>query len=214
MQSYPQTAPFLQPRVFQHSLDWRFLLPAGDPGKAYVLFEPDAGLSETLAHVGVPGANQLSLRAFREGKARDAQSLILPFGLASRWVGTKSAEQVSFFASVRSRLPSGSHLLIGFHHPWHRQARLVRDYRSALPHRVANQLRQAGYSSIKIFGAMPDLRIPEYIFDLDPRTVYFALQNRFRRKPAVLRALRLLSATAGPGQLAKLLPCYFAVAAV
>jgi hypothetical protein len=77
---------------------------------------------------------------------------------------------------------------------------------------VETELNQAGYSSIQLFGAMPDLRIPEYIFDLDPRTILFALQNRFRRKPAVLRALRLLAWTAGPARLSNLLPCYFAVA--
>jgi hypothetical protein len=213
MQSHSQTVPILQPRVFQHSLDWRFLLPARDARTVYVLFEPDAEFSQSLAHVGVPASNQLSLSDFQQGKARDAQSLVFPFGLPVGRVGARPEEQISFYAFARSLLPSGSHLLIGFNHPWHRQARLARDYRSALPNQVANQLRQAGYTSIKLFGAMPDLRIPEYIFDLHPQTVYFALQNRFRRKPAVLRALRLLAATAGPARLSNLLPCYFAVAA-
>ncbi|HEY3473220.1 MAG TPA: hypothetical protein VGK56_01345, partial [Anaerolineales bacterium] len=104
-------------------------------------------------------------------------------------------------------------LLVGFNHPWNRRASLAGQYHSVTPHRVADQLKQAGYSSIKLFGAMPNLQIPEYIFDMDPRTIHFALQNRFRRKPAVLRGLRLLAGTIGLARLSNLLPCYFVVAA-
>ena len=60
---------------------------------------------------------------------------------------------------------------------------------------------------------MPNLQIPEYLFDLDPRVIDFALRNRFRRKPAVLQALRLLAGTIGWKRISNFLPCYFAVAA-
>ena len=66
--------------------------------------------------------------------------------------------------------------------------------------------------SVKMYGAMPDLRIPEYIFDLDPRALDFAARNRFRRKPAVLQGLRVLAATIGLQRITNFLPCYFAVA--
>ena len=214
MQSSPQTIPSLQPRVFQYSLDWRFLLPISDPGQIYVLFEPDAEFSQTLAHVGIPVSNQLSLSDFRQGKGRDAQALVFPFGLSLRWVGANPAEQTEFFAFARNWMTSGGHLLVGFNHPWNRRVRLAGQYHSVTPHRVEKQLQQAGYSSIKLFGALPNLQIPEYLFEIDPRTIRFALHNRFRRKPAVLRGLRLLAGTIALARLSNLLPCYFAVATV
>jgi hypothetical protein len=60
---------------------------------------------------------------------------------------------------------------------------------------------------------MTNLHIPEYVFDLDPRVIDFALRNRFRRKPAVLQALRLFARTVGLKSISNFLPCYFAVAA-
>jgi hypothetical protein len=78
---------------------------------------------------------------------------------------------------------------------------------------MTDELRQAGFRSARIYGAMPSLEIPEYIFDIDPRAIHFALRNRFRRKPTVLHALRLLSGAIGWKRISNFLPCYFAVAA-
>ena len=212
MQLSPLTAPALQPRVFHYSLDWRFLLPAADPARVYVLFEPDAEFGQTLVHAGIPLPNHLSVPEFTRGKVRQGQSLVIPFGLSARWVGASPEEQIEFYASARRWIASGGYLLVGFNHPWNRRARSGNLYYSSAPRRVEDQLKKAGYSSIKLFGAMHNLRIPEYIFDLEPRTIQFALQNRFRRKPAVLRVLRLLAATIGLSPLSDLLPCYFVAA--
>jgi hypothetical protein len=214
MSGHPLTGaiPAPLPRVFQYSLDWRFLLPARDPERLYVLFEPDAEFSQTLAHVGIPASQHLSLADFKQSQLRDVQSLVLPFGLPARGVDANPGEQIELYAFARNRMAPGGYLLVGFDHRWNRPGGAGVSYRSATPRRVRDQLQKAGFSSVKLFGVLPNLRIPEYIFDLDSRTIGFALRNRFRRKPAVVRGLRLLAATAGLARLTDLLPCYFAVA--
>lgn len=200
-----------EPRTYHHSLDWRFLLPLPDPAQMYLLLEADEEVSQALERVGVPRARLLSLADLRRVQSRTVPSLVLPFGPAAGWAAS-GADQAAFYASLREAIAPAGHLLVGFDNAWNRATRRA-GYRSCPPGRLMDQLRQAGFSSVRLFGAMPDLRIPEYIFDLDPRTVHFALRSRFRRKPAVLRALRLLAATVGMARLSNLLPCYFALAA-
>ncbi len=212
MQPPPQTAISTPPQVFRHSLDWRFLLPIADLHKGYFLFEDDVELSQALEHVGIHPSQRLSFSDFRNSKNDKNSFLVLPFGLPTGLVGTRSADRVEFFFSARRFLETGGTLLVGFNNSlsWH--AHSGTQYHSFTPHRLKNELKQTGFMSVEIFGAMPNLQIPEYIFELDSRTLRFALQNRFRRKPAVLRALRVLSRTFGWKSLLHFLPCYFAVA--
>jgi len=198
-----------EPRIYHHSLDWRFLLPTADPGQMYLLLlETDEELGQAHERVGVPRSRLLSAADLGRMGSHTVPSLVLPFGPAAAWAGSG----VAFYASLREVIAPGGCLLVGFDNAWNRAARGT-GYRSCPPGRMMDQLRQAGFSSIRLFGAMPDLRIPEYIFDLDPRAVQFALRSRFRRKPAVLRALRLLAGTIGLARLSNFLPCYFALAA-
>jgi hypothetical protein len=74
------------------------------------------------------------------------------------------------------------------------------------------QLQKAGFKAIRIFGVIPDLAIPEYIFDLHNAPIGFALQHRFKRKPLALTLLQLMSRTIGTRQLSAFVPCYFVTA--
>jgi hypothetical protein len=202
----------LQPRVFRYSLDWRFLLPMADVKKIYLLAEGDADFNQTLEQVGIHTSQQLSLSDLKQNKTNEVQSFVMPFGLRAGWVGAKHEDQLEFYVSVRRLISSGGCFLIGFDNFWTMPARSKAKYYSSTSGRMAGQLKQAGFQSIKIFGAMPNLAIPEYIFDLDSRTIQFALRNRFRRKPALLHVLRVLEGTIGVERISNFLPCYFMVA--
>jgi hypothetical protein len=140
--------------------------------------------------------------------------MVLPFGIAVDWVPARHEDQVEFYGSLRRLIPSGGCLLVGFNSVWNLRANLQKKYYPSTPRRIVDQLMQAGFTSIAMFGAMPNLAVPEYVFGVDPRTTWFALQNRFRRKPAVLRALGLLSMALSAKRISNFLPCYFAVATV
>jgi hypothetical protein len=212
MQPYPQNALSPQPRVFHYSLDWRFLLPMADLQKIYLLLEGDRDLTQALAQVGIPVSQQLSFADLRRNKKTDIQSFVMPFGSPVSWTGAKHEDQVEFYFSLRQLLPPGGYLLVGFNNVWNLRANPQKKYYACTPRRMTDQLKQSGFQFIQIFGAMPTLAIPEYIFDLNSRTIQFTLQNRFRRKPAVLRSLRLLSEILGWKRISNFLPCYFAVA--
>ena len=201
-----------QPRLFHYSLDWRFLLPLADPKKIYLFLEEDQDFSSAIQQVGIDASQQLSFSELQQKMDNDIQSFVMPFGIPVRWVNAKDEDQVAFYASTRRLISSDGCLLIGFTNAWGFRRNSQQTYHSSTPRRIIKQLRRAGFPSITIFGAMPNLAIPEYIFDLDFRTAQFALQNRFRRKPAVLRTLQGLSGVIGWKRISNFLPCYFVVA--
>ena len=209
-----QDALSAQPQVFHYSLDWRFLLPIADVSGVYVLFEGDADFSHTLERVGISVSNQLSFSAFRQHKVGQIQSLALPFGPSLKHVGADPDNESQFYSYCRSLIVPGGSFLVGFDNILKFQADPESKYYSSTPARVMQRLSRAGFQSNKIFGVLSNLRIPEYIFDLDSRTIHLALQNRFRRKPALLYALRVLAGTIGTARMSNFLPSYFAVATV
>lgn len=201
-----------QPPLFHYSLDWRFLIALSDTQKIYLLFEENPNFSQALEQVGIGASQRLPFSELGRETNRDFPSIALPFGVSNAWVTDRYEDQVGFYRSVQRLISSGGCLLVGFNNAWNLRAASQKKYYASTPGRILNQLEQAGFSSVTLFGAMPNLAIPEYIFDLDPRTIQFALRNRFRRKLEVLRALRVLSATVGWRRLSNFLPCYFAVA--
>ena len=212
MRHPPPTATSPKPRVFNYSLDWRFLLPLAEPQKICLLLEENLDFSQTLEQVGIRVSQQLSLSELRDRKDDRFQLLVMPFGLPTAWAGSRHQDRVEFYVSIRRFIESGGLLLVGFNHVFNVRAKPQNIYQTSTPRRLTGELGQAGFKSVKMYGAMPNLRIPEYIFDLDSRALDFAARNRFRRKPAVLQALRVLTATIGLQRITSFLPCYFAVA--
>ena len=203
-----------QPRVFNYSLDWRFLLPISSPEKTFVFFEDDFDFGQTLEQVGIPASNQLSFLDMEQIGKREAASWVFPFGLPTRWVGKERTDQIEFFRSMRQLIGDTGNLLVGFNNSWNYQPHAQTMYHSSTARRVASQLQEAGFQSIKLYGVIPDLRIPEYIFDLKTQPIYFALRSRFKRKPILLNLLQLLSHTLGLVHISGFLPCYFVLAVV
>ncbi len=203
-----------QARVFNYSLDWRFLLPLANPEKIFVFFEDDFDFSQTLEQVGIPVLNQPSFLDIERKEKSEAASFVFPFGLPVRWVGKEQADQIEFFRSMRQLIGDTGNLLVGFNNAWSYQTNAQTMYHSSTARRMTSQLQKAGFKTIKVLGVIPTLRIPEYIFDLNTQPIYFALQHRFKRKPILSNLIQLLSHTIGLAYLSDFLPCYFTLAAV
>ena len=203
-----------QPRVFNYSLDWRFLLPISNVDKIFVFLEDDSDFSQTLEQVGIPASNQLSFLDVEKKEKKDFASFVLPFGLPVRWVGKEQTDQIEFFRSLRMLMGDNGNLLVGFNNSWNYRSSAQTKYHSSTRRRVTSQLQKAGFKTIKVFGVISNLSIPEYIFDLNARAIYFALQHRFKRKPVIINLLSLLPYTAGASLLSDFLPCYFVGATV
>jgi hypothetical protein len=203
-----------QPRVFNYSLDWRFLLPLSNADKIFVFLEDDSDFRQTLEQVGIPVSNQLSFLNIEQKEKKDSASFVLPFGLPVRWVGREQADQIEFFRTMRKLMDETGNLLVGFNNSWNYRSSPPAKFHSSTPRRVTSQLQKAGFKTIKIFGVISNLNIPEYIFELNAQPVLFALQHRFKRKPVMLNLLQLISYTIGLTSFSDFLPCYFVVATV
>lgn len=214
MQLNQQSIGRQPPRVFSYSLDWRFLLPLSNANKTFVFFEDDFDFSQTLEQVGIPVSNQFSFLDIERKEKSDAASFVFPFGLPVRWVGKEQADQTEFFRSMRQLIGDTGNLLVGFNNSWGYRTNAQTRYHSSTSRRITSQLRKAGFKTIRVLGVIPTLNIPEYIFDLNTQTIYFALQHRFKRKPIILNLIQLLSYTVGLVHISDFLPCYFVLAAV
>src|SRR6185295_10480945 len=125
-----------QPRVFNHSLDWRFLLPLSNPEKTFVFFEDDSDFGQTLERVGIPVSNQLSFLDIEQKEKSEASSLVFPFGLPVRWVGREQADQIEFFRSMRQLIGDTGNLLMGFNNSWSYQTNVPTKYHSSTSRRI------------------------------------------------------------------------------
>ena len=212
MQPHLQPIRLHQPQTFRYSLDWRFLLPMGDAGRIRVLSEENADFGLALEQVGIPVLDQLSFLDLKQQEGNRVQSWVLPFGLPVHWVDAKQQDQIEFYRSLLRLIQPGGYLVIGFNNAWYFRRGTPSRYHFSTLRRTTYQLGEAGFKSIKLFGAMPDLHIPEYIFHLESRAIHFVLHHRFRRKSGVLKALGVLAGTVGTARISNFLPCYFAVA--
>ena len=214
MQTHSRRVLPPQPRVFNYSLDWRFLLPIEDVTKVLVAFEDDPDFSQTLEHIGITVSNQLAFSDIQKKKKNNAYSFVLPFGLPMGWVGAQDAAQIEFYHTIRSWIDQRGCVLVGFNNAWNFRSGARFKYHSSTPRRVVDQLHKAGFASVKLVGAIPNLRIPEYTFDLDSPAMLFALRHRYKRKPTVLTSLQVIVRIIGLAPISNLLPCYFALATV
>jgi len=197
------------PRVFHYSLDWRFLLPLSSLEKTFVFFEEDGEFSQTLEQVGIPAANHLSFLDIGQRETPEAATFSLPFGVPLRWVAKDPEDQVEFFRSLRMAMGDHGSLLVGFRNSWNNRSGGSSKYYTSTPRQMIVHLQKAGFKAMTVFGAIPDLAISEYIFELNNSTMNFALQHRFKRKALAVTLLKLLSYTLGAKRLATFMPCYF-----
>ena len=181
-----------------------------DPKDVFILFEQDVDFGQTLEHVGIGASQQLSIAGLHTRTHNRISILAMPLGLPIE-AGKKQTDRVAFYSILRHQMTRGGYFLLGFNNALNLHAGSRSNYQRSTPRPIVRDLEQAGFTSVKIYGAMPSLQIPEYIFDLNPRALRFALQNRYRRKPSILRSLRSLEGIMGWKRMSNFLPCYFAV---
>src|SRR3990172_694712 len=216
MQSNQQLALHPETRTYSYSLDWRFLLPIAGDAKLLVLSEGSADFTQALERVGIAGLDWheglSSILDAKQDEVGDLHGLVIPFGLPVHRVGIHEEDHIEFYRSARRLIHRGGYLLVGFENVWKFRSKARFMYHFSSPRRMNYQLRQSGYTSVEIFGAIPNLSIPEYIFHLQSQTLDFALRHRFRRKAITRNILRWLLGRIGSSGVSALLPCYFAVA--
>jgi hypothetical protein len=115
---------------------------------------------------------------------------------------------------MRQSIGDAGHLLVGFNNSRGGRSDPQTKYYFSTPHRITHQLQRAGFKVMKVFGVIPSLCIPEYIFDLNSQTINFALQHRFKRRPVLSALLQVLSRSTGLFFISEFLPCYFVLAVI
>lgn len=193
------------PKVYRYSLDWRFFLPETDVQHLHVFFADDDEFSQALERVGIPRSNQHSFGELKSNSEMQVRSMVFPFGLPSA-----AEDPLAFLTTCRRWIEAGGSLMIGFNNALYRRGRSP--YQAARSRRLLFQLSRAGFQSIRVLGVMPNLSIPEYVFDLNLEPIQFAFAYRFRRKRFVRQTLVSLARVVGPARLADYLPCYLAIA--
>jgi len=185
------------------SADWRFLLPITRESRLLVVGGGQDDFSDLFGKIGVSSVSWVTDAA--------ALSVLSPssFDIIAFPLGLPRREAV--WQTIRRLLHPGGTLLFGF-------SNLHGPYRGGQPGSLqANpwlllfKLRQAGYSQVELFGAMPNLNAPETIFPLGHPALNFTLQNRYRYKlPASM--LKFVFHRSMSGLLSNFIPHYLVVA--
>ncbi len=176
---------------FQRSLpnssaDWRFLLPITESSRVLIIGGEHDDFTELFGKMGVSAVTWLRglLPADSENNNKNSgQSkfdiVAIPFGFRS----DKLTHEVDVHQMIRQLMRPGGTILIGFSN---RLGLFRRGFQSnsyySTPWRMIHKLRLAGYSQIDLYGAMPNLETPEYIFPLRTQLLSFTLQHRYRYK--------------------------------
>ncbi len=185
----PTPQPF--PRLSQ---DWRFLLPIPEGGEALLLCRSREELPPAFSRLGIrtvacfadPRALIPSGRPPGDGVVL-ASASALPFPpqtfdlvLAPRGMPLPSQRWPEAARALLRLLRPGGALLLGFSGRFRFRGAASGEM-SASPRRVVDILRRVGYTNPELYGVMPDLDVPEYIFPFSPYALAFVLRSRYRR---------------------------------
>jgi len=133
--------------------------------------------------------------------------VVMPLGLPRQRWNAAGRRHLDVQRAIRRLIRPGGTLLLGFSNRLDFLRGSTSEHYALTPRRAVRLLLRAEYSSVDLYGAVPNLTVPEYIFPLTPQVLAFVLRSRYRQKlPA--RLLRWLI-QAG---FANFLPAYFAVA--
>jgi hypothetical protein len=76
---------------------------------------------------------------------------------------------------------------------------------TANPFQIEQQLQQAGFQDVTLYGALPNHQNPVFLFPLQPTTIHFALNRYFKKIPVVARG-KISKFMSNKGQ--SILPAY------
>lgn len=188
-----------------HSTDWRHLLPLVDESKTLVLCQACGDIVGILHQAGIPmSVQQSDFTSLSNLVSKTVDAIVIPFGFPENL-------HLDFFHLLRGILQESGVLLIGFENRWKLQRVGSAGIYVSMPRQLTYLLRQAGFASIDLYGVIPDLQIPEYIFPLTPQSLSFVLQQRYKRN-LPLGLLRRLFTPALASQFSGFMPSYYAIA--
>jgi len=202
------------PALFTRGADWRFLLPVSKESHILLIGDELDAVVDLfrildIAPSVLDSKSPFSVLPKPKPAQPDFDIVAIPFGISPdghlAWLSIADV-----FRDIRERIRPGGAFLFGFTNVWVR--RNPKTF-PASPGRVQRLLRQAGFASVDVYVAYPDLITPEYILPMKPSILSFALQFRLRNKLSTA-LLRVFSMPLVMGRVANLLPFYFAVARV
>ncbi|MBI5825103.1 MAG: hypothetical protein HZB18_13825 [Chloroflexi bacterium] len=214
-----------------NSADWRFFLPISaesnvllvtDHGEDIARYFEKLGIRTTIYNTDSSNAASVKLSAQKRTDFENDFSppdgyplfdvVALPHGFPGYFLSRGNSHQINIFQKMKQAITSHGALLVGFSN----SLRLGRAAGSsvnsyATPQRMVGLLRKAGYPLVEIYGVIPDLYVPDYIFPLNKHEIGFVLEHRYRYKiPAWL--LKFLTTSFVAGSLSVFFPFYYAVA--
>jgi hypothetical protein len=219
-----------------NSLDWRFLLPIAPEIKLLVVGHECEGIYKYFLRLGIASVyyctDAVPPPATDSSAEQDKQNIItfadlelrsdllsffdvvvFPQGLV-RMEGRANGKvgRLSERHSINKYMRSGGVLLIGFANIFFSKKNKPQPglYHSS-PGKMKRFLKKNGYALTGIYGAIPDLFIPEYIFPLTNQSVGFILRSRYTYKiPGLF--LHWLTNSFLTNIIANFFPAYFVVA--
>lgn len=211
-----QTQTSAEPKVYGHSLDWRFLLPLGHGINLLVLSSRNPDLELALRRAGISSAGwreeDLEIPNPLDTDGAEFDAVALPLGLSGREGAAHPADRKLFYQHIRRRLRPEGYLLVGFENRWRDRFGRKTKYYTSTPAVVRDELQKAGFSGVECFGVSPNLDVPEYILQLQRRALEFTVGHRFRRSAFAGSLMQMLLKLAGPIWAGGMFPCYYVVA--
>jgi|CXWL01.1.fsa_nt_gi hypothetical protein len=214
-----------------NSADWRFFLPISAGSNVLLVTNHGEDIARYFEKLGIRTTiynNDSSTGPdveFTKQKSADFENefsppgghslfdvVAIPHGFPEYLLSRGETPQIDVYQKIKQALNPRGALLIGFSNSL-RLGRAARPFVNfyATPQGMIGLLRKAGYPSVEIYGAIPDLNVPDYIFSLNKHEIGFVLEHRYRYKiPAW--ALKLLTTSFVAGSLSGFFPFYYAVA--
>jgi hypothetical protein len=200
----------------QNSMDWRFLLPILAESKVLIV---GGGCDEFTQFFGQLGIESIAWDHDFLNPTRTPfpelhfEIIAIPHGFPDKGLSSSPQQHLEVYRTMWHFLKPGGTILIGFSNAQVIRRRINPDNYYSTPRLMRQLLQKAGYETVTLYGAIPNLFTPEYIFPLTRKTVGFTLKHRYRYKlPA--RLLRWFDHPFFTAGFSHLLPSYFATATV
>jgi SAM-dependent methyltransferase len=196
------------------SIDWRLFVPLENGSRIVVAGVAADEIASLLNRLGAD-AVAWDERRLDVGAAASSRApfdiVAIPLGFAHAGPRAGHTTRVAL-AKARRLLKPGGTIVLGFDNPFAPRGKSSgRRGFSLRPARVVRAIEQTGYGSVRLYGALTGLSVPDYVFPLRRETLAFVIRRRFRGKVHPL-LLGFLTSAVGLSMLCRVLPAYFVTA--
>lgn len=214
MQIAGQPIPLQSAPSPQSSTDWRFLLPVSHQSKVLVVGRKCDDYTRLFNNLEIAVASweaDFSVLPAKVFSPAIFDIVAIPLGLPDEMKNRNPQNYPETFQNLRSLLKPGGIILIGFLNSQAFQRKFIAGNYYTTPNGITRFLHRAGYEEITLYGAIPNLSAPEYLFPLTRQTIGFILEHRYRNKLPV-QFLSLLHNPVITALFSYFFPAYYAVA--